>query len=192
MAAALIAFARARSARKSPARRRLLRPWSIASNLCANSTASPITTIPKPPAWMRRSKPSTLSRRTLDHPGRQGQGQRLHGPARSIARQSPRRVADRRGRIQNRQHLGDDVCRFCLRNARGRRRQSLRVGSARRHSVARRPPAPASISSTSYEHRGRVFKELVNAGGGKTRSGATAQIGLAAVWTVLAMVTPVW
>ena len=55
------AIERARAWHRSRAPLPPSRRWSIASNLFGTSTAWLITTIPKPPAWTRRSKRSTRS-----------------------------------------------------------------------------------------------------------------------------------
>jgi hypothetical protein len=74
-----------RRRRKSRAPPPPSRRWSIAWNLSSEHRRRRlITTIPKPPAWMRRSKPSTRSPAALDHPGRQRQRQRLHRSSRAL------------------------------------------------------------------------------------------------------------
>ena len=101
-------------------------------------------------------------RRPLGDSRRQGQGQRLHRAARAARREGARRAADRRGGGQDRRA----ACR-----ALSRWSQPKTIDAAVAHAYAHAVPgdtvllAPACASFDqfqSYEHRGQVFKQIVN------------------------------
>ncbi len=90
--------------------------------------------------------------------------------------------------------LGDDtVPDHAMRHARRGCRASASRSAVPATPCCSRRPAPASISSTSYEHRGRVFKELVNAlAEGKPVMAQRLKTDWLLFWTIVAMVASAW
>jgi UDP-N-acetylmuramoylalanine--D-glutamate ligase len=171
MAAALDRRSRRGEARANrQARRQPLLRLSIAWNWCANSTASAITTIPRPPAWMPRSKPSALS--TADCGSSwAARTKTATTPSCAIRLRAKARAALLIGKAASKiaKHLGDDAVPILLCGtlaaAVDRAYQSARPGDT----VLLAPACSSFDQFESYEHRGRVFKELVQGSGRRER-----------------------
>ena len=134
---------------------------SIASNSSPKSPACSSTTIPKPPTWTPRSKPSKLSRAAGRDSRRQRQRQPLHAAARAAPRTRAPGAADRRSRGKNRRRSRDAVPfehAGTLDRAVQHRLRSTRSLATR---CCSRRLAPASISSKITNTAAASFKELV-------------------------------